>query len=196
MKKTAHQHDFWREHLQTGRDCFGVFAQNLRPVFNDLHDTRVTAGGRFENGRCEHCDLHFVCRLRPADEFVKIVQGKCAQNFRGELHFASAQIVFAQNQTQRLNNEKIPAARVSKNVSPTAGLLDPVATSPSDGRAAPGIDDDSLAASKRRGQAGIAIVSSDDFCGRPNFSAKTGEDRPIFRATASEKNSRPINLFW
>jgi hypothetical protein len=180
--------------LQTGRDCFSVFAQDLHAAFNDLHDARVTAGGCFENGRCEHCDLHFVGRLRPPDEFVKIVQGKCAQNFRGEFDFAAAEVVFTQNETQRLDNEKIAASRVSKNVSPTSGFLDPIAASPSDRGAASGIDDDPLAASKRCCQAGIAIVSSDDFRGRPNFSAKTREDRSIFRATAGEKNACPIDL--
>src|SRR5205823_3416361 len=111
-------------------------------------------------------------------------------------HLAAMQIVFPQNETQRLNNEKIAATRVSKNVSPTAGLLDPVAAPPRDRRTAPCIDNDSLAASKRRGEAGIAIVSGDDFRGWPNFSAKMREYGPIFRATAGEKNSRSLNLSW
>jgi len=91
------------------------------------------------------------------------------------LPFAAPQIVFPQDKTQRLNDDKVTAAGVSEDVSPTAGLLDPVAASARNRRAAPGIDYNPLAASKRRGEPTIAIVSRDDFRCRPNFRAKTGE---------------------
>ena len=196
MKKAAHQHDLWREHVQTRRDCLSVFAENTRTFLDDPYHASIAAGRSFKYDRRKHCDFHLICRLRPADEFVEIVQGKCPQNFCGELHFAAMQIVFAQNETQRLNNEKIAAARVSKHVSPTAGLLDLIAASPSYRRAAAGIDDDPLAASERRGQTGIAIVSGNDFRGPPNFAAETGEYGAIFQATTGEKNPGAINLLW
>ena len=196
VKKSTHQHDFWREQTQAGCDRFGVFSENTRTFFDDLHHTRIAARGGFKYDRRQERNLHLICRLRPADEFVKIVQAKCAQNFCGELHFAAMQIVFAQNKTQRLNNEKIAAARVSKNVSPAARLFYLIATSPSDRRAAPGVDDNPLAAPERRSQTRIAIISRDDFRGWPNFSANMGERRLIFHGTAGEKDSSAINLFW
>ena len=40
------------------------------------------------------------------------------------MHFATMQIVFAQNQPQRLDGKRITAAGVAQNVSPAAGFLD------------------------------------------------------------------------
>ena len=48
------------------------------------------------------------------------------QDLRSELHFGAVQIVFAQNQAERLDGKKITAAGVTQNVAPSAGSLDPV----------------------------------------------------------------------
>jgi hypothetical protein len=45
------------------------------------------------------------------------------QDFRGELHLAAAQIVFTQEEAQRLNGKEITAACVAEDVSPAAGIL-------------------------------------------------------------------------
>ena len=40
------------------------------------------------------------------------------------------EIVFAQDQAERADRDEITSARIAQNVSPTAGILDPVATTP------------------------------------------------------------------
>jgi hypothetical protein len=68
--------------------------------------TRIAGGARLKHDRSEHGDLHFVCRLRPANKFIKVVQRKRMQDLRGEIHFGAVQIVFAQNQAERLHGKK------------------------------------------------------------------------------------------
>ena len=87
-------------------------------------------GGRLKYDRREHGDLHFVRRLDPANKFIEVVQRKRVQDFRGEIHFAAMQIVFAQDQAERLHGKRITAAGVAQNMSPSAGSLDPVAAAP------------------------------------------------------------------
>src|SRR5947207_3886824 len=120
--------------MKPRRDCLSIFAQNLCAAFNDLHNARIAAGCAFKHDWCKHCNLHLVCRLRPANELVKIVQRKRVQDFRSELHLLAMQVVFAQNQAQRLNDKKVSAAGMAENVSPTAGSLDPITAAPSDRR--------------------------------------------------------------
>ena len=128
LKKSADQHDLGREQMQPRRHCFGVLAQNARPFFEDFHDVPIPFAGRFEHNRGEQRDLHFVRRLRPAHELIQVVQGKGLQDFGGERHFAPVQIILPQNQTQRLNDEKISAARIAQDMAPAARLLQARAT--------------------------------------------------------------------
>src|SRR4030095_5822781 len=116
-------------------DCLGVFAENSSAFLDDLHHLHIAAGCGFKHNRGQDCDLRFVRRLCPANELIKIVQRKRVQNFRGELHLLAMQVVFTQDQAQRLNDKKVSAAGVAENVSPTAGSLDPIAAPPSDCRA-------------------------------------------------------------
>ena len=106
MKKPAEEHDLRRKQMKPRRDCLCVFAQSMGAVFYNFRYARIAAGCGFKNNRCEHRDLHFVCRLGPANDFIEIIQRKCVQDFRGELHLAAVQIVFTQEEAQRLNGRK------------------------------------------------------------------------------------------
>ena len=117
-----------------------------------MHDVGVAVLGCFKyNGR-EHGDLHFVGRLRPANELIAIVERERAQNARRELSFAAVQIVFAQNQTERLHGKKVAATSIAQDVSPTPGFLDSFVTATGDRRACAGINHDAVAMSERGGQ--------------------------------------------
>ena len=116
--------------MEPGRDCLCVLAQNLGALLDNLHYTRIAASGSFKNNWREHRDLHFIGGLRPANEFIEIVERKRVQDFRSELHFAMMQIVLAQDEAQRLDREKITAAGIAENVAPTAGFFDFVAAAP------------------------------------------------------------------
>ena len=145
VKQSTEQHDLWREQMKPRRDCFGVFAQNFSAALDDFHYACIAARRGFKNDRCEHGDFHFVRRLRPANEFVKIVQRKCVQDFRSKLHLNTMQIVFTQDQAQRSNGKKITAARVAENMSPPARVLNPVATTPGYRRATSRVDHNPVA---------------------------------------------------
>ena len=99
--------------MQTGRDSLGVFAEDARAFFDDLHHTRIPSSGGFKDHRRQHRDLHFVRRLHPANQFIKIVQRKRVQDFRSELHLAVMQIVLAQDQAKRLDGKKITASGIA-----------------------------------------------------------------------------------
>ena len=131
--------------MEPARDCLCVLTQNLGALLDDLHYTRIAASGSFKNNWREHRDLHFVGGLRPANEFIEIVERKRAQDFRSELHFAMMQIVLAQDEAQRLNREKITAAGIAENVTPSAGILDFVAAAPGHRGAASCTDHNSVA---------------------------------------------------
>ena len=88
IKETTRQRDFRRKQMQTSGDRLGVIAENTRAVLDNLDHARIAAGCGFKHCRGQHCDLHFVCGPRPANQFVKIVQRKGVQDFRSELHFA------------------------------------------------------------------------------------------------------------
>ena len=102
----------------------------------------------------------------------------------------------AEIRAQRLNDDRIPAAGVAENVSPTAGLLDPIAAPPSDRRAASSVNDNTVALLEGCGQAGIAIAAGDDFRGGQDFSANARErlDRPVPVLQPREEDSGAINL--
>ena len=151
LKESAEQNYFGRERMQPGRDRFGVFAKNPRAFFDDFHDTRISAGSRFKHDRRQHRDFHFVGDLGPAHQLVQIVQRQRAQNLGGKLDFATVQIVFAQNQAERLQAEKITATGVAQNVSPTTGIFDPLVPTTGNGRAASGVYNNSIAVTERRG---------------------------------------------
>ncbi|PYI41551.1 MAG: hypothetical protein DMF12_09955 [Verrucomicrobia bacterium] len=118
--------------MQSGCDGLGVFAQDARAFFDDLHHARIALGRRFKNHRRQHRDFHFVRRLHPANQFIQIVQRKRMQDFRGETDRAAMQIMFPQDQTKRLNGKKITAARVAQNVPPASSSLDSIAPASGD----------------------------------------------------------------
>src|SRR5436305_1524237 len=82
------------------------------------------------------------------------------------------QIVFPQNQPERLKTEKITAAGIAQDVSPAAGIFDPLIPATGDRGTASRIHNDAIAMAQGRGQTGIAIAADDHFCLRPNLGAK------------------------
>ena len=74
MKQATDEGDLRRKQMQTRRDSLGVFAENTRAFFDDLHHTRISSSCSFKNYGRQRCDLHFVGRLHPANQFIKIVQ--------------------------------------------------------------------------------------------------------------------------
>ena len=119
--------------MQPGRNYFSVFGQNARAFFQDLNHRLVAVGCCFTNDGRQHCDFHFVGCLRPAHEFVEIIQRQSAQNTRGKLRFAAVHVVFAQNEAQRLDRNEITAAGVAEDMPPAARFFDVIATTTGDG---------------------------------------------------------------
>src|SRR5260370_22843897 len=169
MKKSAEQHNLGCKQMEPGRDCLCVLAQSLSALLDDLHYARIAGGGSSKNSWREHRDLHFVGGLRPANEFIEIVERKRVQDFRSELHFAMMQIVLAQDEAQRLNREKITAAGIAENVAPAAGILDFVAAAPGHRGAASCTDHDSVAMFEGSRKPGFPIAAGDDSGGGPDF---------------------------
>ena len=107
------------------------------------------------------------------------------------------QIVFAQNQAERLYGKRITAAGVAQNVAPSAGSLDPVATAAGYRRSTSGVDDDAIAMIERRCEAGITVAARHDFRVRPDLEADLPERATVFVCCAtSKKNSSAIHLLW
>src|SRR5438876_12377831 len=149
--------------MQTGGHSLGVFAENTSAFFDYLHHTRIPSSCGFKDYGCQHRDFHFICRLHPANQFIKIVQRKRMQDFGSELHLAVMQIVFAQEQAERLDGKKITAAGIAQDVPPPARSLDPVAAASSYRGTASGVDDDAVTMIERRCQPGVAITACDNF---------------------------------
>ena len=117
------------------------------------------------------------------------------QDFRSELKFGAMQIVFAQNQAERLDTEKISAAGIAQNVAPSAGSLDVVAASPSHRRSAAGVNDNAVAVLERCGQTRITVAAGDDFGIGPDIEANFSERAPVFFCSAAgEENSCPADF--
>src|SRR5438094_4486606 len=113
------------------------------------------------------------------------------QDFRSELKFGAMQIVFAQNQAERLHTEKISAAGIAQNVAPSAGSLDVVAASPSHRRSAAGVNDNAVAVLERCGQTRITVAAGDDFGIGPDIEANFSQRMPVFLCSAAgEENPR------
>ena len=132
LEETAEQNHFRREKTEPRRDRRRVFAQHSGGFIDDFHHAFVAVHRAFENDRRQSRDVHFVRGLGPADQFVAAVQTQGAQNRGGKLGLAPVQIVFAQNETQRLEREEISAASIAQNVTPPSGFLDPVPATPGD----------------------------------------------------------------
>src|SRR5438874_10612656 len=182
MKKSAEEHDLRRKQMKPGRDCLCVFAQNLGAVFYNFCHARIAPSCGFKNDRREHRDLHFVRCLGPANNFIKIIQRKCMQDFRRELHLAAVQIVFMQEEAQRLNGKKITAACVAEDVSPTTRVLDFVTPSPRNRGATSSVDHYSVPISEGSRKARFTIAASEDSDLWPDFGA---EDRKSTRLNSS-----------
>ena len=115
---------------------FGVFRKNnAAPSSNFMTWASPLAAASTTTGP-KQSDFHLVRGLGPAHQFVQIIQRKCVQHFGRELNFAAVQIVFAQNQSQRLNDQKIGAARITEDMSPSSRLLDLPVASAGNGRTA------------------------------------------------------------
>jgi hypothetical protein len=183
--------------MQTTGDSLGVFAEDTRAFFDDLVYARVATSCSSKDYGGQHRDLHFVRCLGPANKLVKIVQRKRVQDFRSELHLTTAQIIFAQDQAQRLNGEEKTAAGIAQDVSPPTGPLDSVASSASHRRTTSSIDDNAVSIVQGRRQAGITIAARHNFRIWPNVSANERERLAIFLgATTGKKNSRAIDFPW
>jgi hypothetical protein len=118
------------------------------------------------------------------------------QDLRAEIHLGAMQIVFAQNQAERLHGKRITAAGVAQNVAPSAGSLDPVAAAPGYRRSTSGVDDDSITMIKCRREAGFAVAARHDFRFRPDLEADLPQRVTIFGCSATGKeNSSAIDLF-
>jgi hypothetical protein len=70
VKEAAHQHDFGSKQMKPGSESLGVFTKDTRAFLYDLVHARVTPGCGFKHHRGQHCNLHFVRRLRPANKFI------------------------------------------------------------------------------------------------------------------------------
>src|SRR5205814_7669296 len=105
------------------------------------------------------------------------------------------QIVFAQNQAERLYGKRITAAGVAQNVAPSAGSLDPVATAAGYRRSTSGVDDDAIAMIERRCEAGITVAARHDFRFRPDLEADLPPRSPVFCCcSTAETNSSETGL--
>lgn len=119
------------------------------------------------------------------------------QDFRSELHFTAVQIVFAQDQAERLKGQKITAAGIAQNVSPPTRSLDSVASPTSDRRTTSRVYGNAVSMVEGRREAGITIAARHNFRISPNVSANEREGLAIFLcATTGKKNSRAIDLPW
>ena len=119
------------------------------------------------------------------------------QDFRSELDGATMQIVFAQDEPERLNGERITAAGVTQDVPPASSPLDVVAAPSSHRRPTSRIDDNAISMLKRRRQTGLTVTASDDSRFWPNPKADFLEQPPILLGAATgEENSGAINLLW
>jgi hypothetical protein len=117
------------------------------------------------------------------------------QDLRGEIHLGAMQIVFAQNQAERLDGKEIPAAGVTQNVAPSAGSLDPVAAAAGYRRSTSGVDDDAIAMIERRREARITVAARHDFRVRPDLKADSRQRATVFICAATGKeNSSAIDL--
>ncbi len=85
------------------------------------------------------------------------------------------QIVFAQNEAQRLNGEEISAAGIAQNMPPPSRVLDLVAATSGNGGAASSIHNNPITMPKRGSDAGITIASGSDLRARPDLRAKIQE---------------------
>src|SRR5689334_14832133 len=105
------------------------------------------------------------------------------------------QVVFAQNPAERLDTEKIAAACIAQNVTPSAGPLDVVAAPPSHRRSAAGVNDNAVAVLERRGQTRITVAAGDDLRIRPDMEADFSQRVPVFFCSAAgEENPRAANV--
>jgi hypothetical protein len=104
------------------------------------------------------------------------------------------QIVFAQNETERLDRKEITASRITQDVAPAACLFDPFTATTGHRRAGPGIHRDSIAAAQGGRKTGIPIAPRDNSGARPNLKAKHFEGVAIIGAAAGEKHSDAVYL--
>ena len=85
------------------------------------------------------------------------------------------EIVFAQDEPQRLHGKKISATRITQNVSPPSRFLDLVTAASRHGRTAAGVDRNSIGVTERGRQTRVAIAAGNNFRSRPDFRAKARE---------------------
>ena len=98
------------------------------------------------------------------------------------------QIVFAQNETERLDGKKIAAPGIAQDVAPAARLFDPVTTTTGHGSTSAGVHRDPIAPAQCGRETRIPIAPRNNFRARPDFSAKYFEGVTIIGAAAREKH--------
>jgi hypothetical protein len=108
--------------------------------------------------------------------------------------FSAMQIVFAQDETERLHRKKIAPSRIAQNMSPTSSFLDPVATTAGNGRTGSRVHDNSIAVSQGRRQTGIPVAPRNDFRVRPNFRAERFQGAAVIGSAAGEKHPDAIHF--
>jgi len=82
------------------------------------------------------------------------------------------QIVFAQNETERLDGKEITAPGIAQDVAPAARFFDPFAATTGYGSAGAGVHRDPIAAAQSGRETGIPIAPRNDFRARPDLSAE------------------------
>src|ERR1043166_10001850 len=183
--------------MQTRGHSLGVFAEDTSAFFDDLHHTRIPSSCGSKDYGCQHRDFHFICRLHPANQFIKIVQRQRVQDVGSKLHLACMQIVFAQEQAERLHGKKITAASIAQDVSPPTRSLDSVAAASGHRGTASGVDHDAVSMIESGCQARVAVAARHDFGVWPYLETDLLERATIFLCSGTGKtNSSAINLLW
>jgi hypothetical protein len=110
------------------------------------------------------------------------------------LRFSAVQIVFAQNETQRLDGKEITAPGIAEDVAPAARLFDSFTATTGHRSAGAGVHHDPVAAAQGGRETGIPIAPRDNFRARPDFSAERLQGAAIIGAAASEKHPNAAYL--
>src|SRR4030095_14512098 len=105
------------------------------------------------------------------------------------------QIVFAQDQAERLHGKRITAAGVAQNVAPSAGSLDAIASRPAHGCPASSVYHNPVGMIESRGQPRLAVTGCDDLGVWPDLERNLSSRAAILiRCATRKENSSAIDL--
>src|SRR5450631_3159891 len=104
------------------------------------------------------------------------------------------QIVFAQNETERLDGQEITASGIAQDMAPAARFFDPLTATTGYRSAGAGVHRDPIAVAEGGCKTGIPIAPRDNFCARPNLSAERLQGAAIIGAAAGEKHPDAVHL--